>query len=73
MSEVAIREALVIARAVRPFPEAVEPRLICANLGIDVISHARLNKDGYLICDKGLKLIFVNGSIIEVTGGYSYK
>jgi Zn-dependent peptidase ImmA (M78 family) len=42
---------------------SIDPYFLCEILGIGVIDSYYLEKDGYLICSDGLKLIFVSNKI----------
>ncbi len=42
---------------------SIDPYFLCEILGISVIDNCNLEKDGYLICSDGLKLIFVSNKI----------
>mgnify|MGYP005756518663 CR=1 FL=1 len=41
----------------------IDPYFLCEILGISIIDNCNLEKDGYLICSDGLKLIFVSNKI----------
>lgn len=40
-----------------------DPYSLCNTFGIEVIKNRPINKDGYLVCDRGCKLIFVSSNI----------
>ena len=42
---------------------SIDPYFLCKIFGISVIDNYPLEKDGYLICSDGLKLIFVSNEI----------
>lgn len=45
---------------------AINSYSLCDMLGISIIGNNPLDKDGYLICSDGLKLIFVNSAITNI-------
>ena len=44
----------------------INPYFLCTLLGISVVENYPLEKDGYLICSEGVKLIFVSNTITNV-------
>lgn len=56
-----MQEALTLARCISE--SANDPYDLCRILGIEVILDRPMNKDGYLVCDRGCKLIFVSSNV----------
>lgn len=60
MSNISIQKSLEFAKQLSP-PRS--PIALCHSLGIEVVSNKPIEKDGYLVCCDGLKLIFVSSGI----------
>lgn len=56
-----VLSAVEFARQV--YPEATDPTMLCRMLEIEIIDDRPINKDGYLICESGCKLIFVSSKV----------
>lgn len=56
-------QAIDIARHLMGVSTSYNPFSLCEQLDIPVITDRELNKDGYLVCSDGQKLIFVNSKI----------
>ena len=61
MNSVTIRQALEFIGLLSTSPS--NPYNLCNTFGIEVIDNEPINKDGYLVCDRGCKLIFVSSNI----------
>ena len=61
MNNVSIQQALEFA-CLLTTPSS-NPYNLCNTLGIEVIDNRPINKDGYLVCDRGCKLIFVSSNV----------
>lgn len=61
MNSVTIQQALKFSRLLSTTSSS--PYGLCNTFGIEVIDNKPINKDGYLVCDRGCKLIFVSSNI----------
>jgi len=61
MNNATIHQALEFAHHLSK--PSSNPYNLCRNLGIEIISNKPITKDGYLVCDRGCKLIFVSQNI----------
>lgn len=61
MSNIDIQKALEFVHLLSA--PSSNPYDLCNIFGIEVIEYRPINKDGYLICDRGCKLIFVSSNI----------
>lgn len=55
-----VENAVFITREIMQTNDVVNPKLVCDELGIKIISDKKLNNDGYLICANGKRLILIN-------------
>lgn len=60
MNKIDLLEKVLLAKTISP---TRNPYALCKELEIEVIANRHLNKDGYLVCFGGCKLIFVNSTI----------
>lgn len=58
MSDILFQESLIFARQI-----SNSPYDLCKALGIDIVSDKPMLNDGYLVCERGYKLIFVSSRI----------
>lgn len=61
MNNIAIQKALEFAYHLSA--SSGNPYDLCNMFGIEIIEDKPINRDGYLICDRGCKLIFVSSNI----------
>ena len=63
MTNGTVSDAIEIVRYFAGEKVHYNPIKLCEQLGIEVITNKMLNKDGYLVCGDGLKMVWVSSKI----------
>lgn len=63
MNNYVVDSAVNLARQIANKETNIDPYYLCKLLGISIIDNYSLEKDGYLICSNGAKLIFASAKV----------